>query len=91
MEHTVTERARRMKGKQTILVVDDEAAIRDMVQLSLELAGFDCLQAANAREAMGRILDERPDLVLLDWMMPETSGYELLRRLRRRKPPPRCR
>lgn len=83
MEHTVTERARRMKGKQTILVVDDEAAIRDMVQLSLELAGFDCLQAANAREAMGRILDERPDLVLLDWMMPETSGYELLRRLRR--------
>lgn len=72
-----------MNGKQTILVVDDESSIRDMVQLSLELAGFHCLQAANAREAMGAILDSRPDLVLLDWMMPETSGYELLRRLRK--------
>lgn len=72
-----------MNGKQTILVVDDESSIRDMVQLSLELAGFNCLQAANAREAMGQILDARPDLVLLDWMMPDTSGYELLRRLRK--------
>jgi two-component system phosphate regulon response regulator PhoB len=70
-------------GKQTILVVDDEASIRDMVQLSLELAGFRCLQAGSAREALGLIVDERPDLVLLDWMMPETSGYELLRRLRK--------
>jgi len=72
-----------MRDKQTILVVDDEASIRDMVQLSLELAGFNCLQAANAREAHSAILDARPDLILLDWMMPETSGYELLRRLRR--------
>jgi two-component system, OmpR family, phosphate regulon response regulator PhoB len=72
-----------MNSKQTVLVVDDEAAIRDMVQLALELAGFRCLQAANAREAHGAILDARPDLILLDWMMPETSGYELLRRLRK--------
>jgi len=69
--------------RQTILVVDDEASIRDMVQLSLELAGFRCLQAANEREALSQIVDTRPDLVLLDWMMPETSGYELLRRLRK--------
>lgn len=72
-----------MSNKQTILVVDDESSIRDMVQLALELAGFDCLQAANAREAHARIVDQRPDLVLLDWMMPDTSGYELLRRLRK--------
>jgi two-component system, OmpR family, phosphate regulon response regulator PhoB len=72
-----------MKENRTILVVDDEPAIREMVQLSLELAGFRCLQAANAREAHALILDERPDLVLLDWMMPETNGYELLRRLRK--------
>lgn len=72
-----------MTAKHKILIVDDEAAIRDMVQLSLELAGFDCIQAANAREGYAQILDQRPDLVLLDWMMPETSGYELLRRLRR--------
>lgn len=73
----------RMSNKQTILVVDDESAIRDMVQLTLELAGFDCLQAGNAREAHARIVDQRPDLVLLDWMMPDTTGYELLRRLRK--------
>jgi two-component system, OmpR family, phosphate regulon response regulator PhoB len=72
-----------MQDSRTILVVDDEPAIREMVQLSLELAGFRCLQAANAREAHALILDERPDLVLLDWMMPETNGYELLRRLRK--------
>lgn len=72
-----------MSNRQTILVVDDEAAIRDMVQLALEMAGFVCLQAGNARDAHALILDARPALVLLDWMMPETSGYELLRRLRR--------
>lgn len=72
-----------MNEKQSVLIVDDEASIRDMVQLSLELAGFRVRQAANAREAHGMILDSRPDIVLLDWMMPETSGFELLRRLRK--------
>ena len=71
-----------MNGKQTILVVDDESSIRDMVQLSLELAGFNCLQAANAREAMGQILDARPDLVLLDWMLPGRTGLDWARTLR---------
>lgn len=72
-----------MTDKQTVLIVDDEVSIRDMVQLSLELAGFRVYQAANAREAHGIILDVRPDIVLLDWMMPETNGFELLRRLRK--------
>ncbi len=67
----------------TILIVDDESSIRDMVELALDLAGFQCLQAANARDAHTIILDRQPDLVLLDWMMPETNGIELLRRLRR--------
>lgn len=71
-----------MDKKNTILIVDDEDSIRDMVQLALEMAGLRCLQAANARDAHSLILDTNPDLVLLDWMMPETSGYELLRRLR---------
>jgi two-component system phosphate regulon response regulator PhoB len=72
-----------MSDKQTVLIVDDEVSIRDMVQLSLELAGFRVYQAATAREAHGIILDVRPDIVLLDWMMPETNGFELLRRLRK--------
>jgi len=69
--------------EQTVLIVDDEESIRDMVQTALELDGYRCLQAANAREGHAAILDEGPDLVLLDWMMPETSGIELLRRLRK--------
>ena len=68
---------------KTILIVDDETAIRDMVSIALELAGFNCLKAENAQQAHALIIDESPDLVLLDWMMPGTSGIELLRRLRR--------
>ncbi|KJS08792.1 MAG: transcriptional regulator PhoB [Gammaproteobacteria bacterium BRH_c0] len=68
---------------QTILIIDDEAAIRDMVGIALEVAGFRCLQAENARDGHALIIDEKPELVLLDWMMPITSGIELLRRLRR--------
>ena len=67
----------------TILVVDDEAPIRDMISMALEVAGYQCLQAANAQGAHSLIIDERPDLVLLDWMMPGTSGIELVRRLKR--------
>lgn len=67
----------------TVLIVDDESAIRDMVAVALEVAGYRCLQAENARNAHALIIDESPDLVLLDWMMPDTSGLELLRRLRR--------
>ncbi|MDD9890636.1 MAG: phosphate regulon transcriptional regulator PhoB [Gammaproteobacteria bacterium] len=67
----------------TILVVDDEPAIRDMVGVSLELAGFNFLTASNARDAHAAIIDNCPDLVLLDWMLPGGSGIELARRLRR--------
>ncbi|HEX4881832.1 MAG TPA: phosphate regulon transcriptional regulator PhoB [Porticoccaceae bacterium] len=70
-------------SEASVLIVDDEAAIRDMVAAALEVAGFLCLRAENARAAYALIVDERPDLVLLDWMMPEVSGIELLRRLRR--------
>lgn len=70
-------------AEATVLIVDDESAIRDMVSVALEVAGYRCLQAGNARTAHALIIDASPDLVLLDWMMPETSGLELLRRLRR--------
>jgi two-component system phosphate regulon response regulator PhoB len=68
---------------KTILIVDDEMAIRDMIRMALEMAGFQCLEAANAQEAHTLIIDHRPDLVLLDWMLPGSSGIELLRRLKR--------
>lgn len=66
-----------------ILVVDDEPPIRDMIRLALELDGNHCLEAGSAAEALPIIVDERPDLILLDWMMPEVSGLEFLRRLKR--------
>ncbi|WP_372749905.1 phosphate regulon transcriptional regulator PhoB [Litorivivens sp.] len=70
-------------ANRSILIVDDESAIREMIRIGLEMAGFTCMEAADAQEAYGKILDQRPDLILLDWMMPNTSGLELLRRLRR--------
>ena len=69
--------------KQIILVVDDEPAIREMLCMALEAASFSVIQAENAQQAHAQIIDRHPNLVLLDWMMPGTSGLELLRRLRR--------
>ena len=69
--------------ESTILIVDDEAAIRDMVGITLDLAGFTSISAANAHDAHISVIDNKPDLVLLDWMLPGGSGIELARRLRR--------
>ncbi len=71
-----------MSGK-TILVVDDEAPIREMIVIALEMSGFQCLEAGDAIQAHSLIVDKKPDLVLLDWMMPDISGIELARRLKR--------
>ncbi len=71
------------RGK--ILIVDDEAAIRQMVSLTLSQAGYRCLEAADTSEAQTQIVGEPPDLILLDWMLPGISGVEYARRLRREK------
>jgi len=70
-------------ANETILIVDDEDSIRDMVAMSLELGGYQCLHACTALEAHTLVTEQRPDLILLDWMMPGISGIELARRLRR--------
>ena len=70
---------------KTILIVDDEPAIREMIAVALEMADYRSIEASNAREAYTAIVDHRPDLILLDWMLPETSGIELARRLKRNK------
>lgn len=71
-----------MAGKQ-ILIVDDEAPIREIIAVALEMAGYETIEAANAQDAHSLIIDHKPDLVLLDWMLPGTSGIELARRLKR--------
>ncbi len=64
---------------QTILVVDDEAKLREMVRLYLEREGYRVVEAANGREALFAARYEKPDLVLLDLMMPEMGGYDFIR------------
>lgn len=72
-----------MSASKRVLIVDDEAPIREMIAVALEMAGYNCLEAENANEAHGLIVDDKPDMVLLDWMMPGASGIEFARRLRK--------
>lgn len=69
-------------GDNTILVVEDEAAIRDMIGMSLERAGFVWYPADSVEEARNCLEEYSPDLVLLDWMLPGTSGLDFARQLR---------
>jgi len=66
-----------------ILIVEDELAIRDMLRMALEMADFRCLEADNILQGHSVVVDEQPDIILLDWMLPGGSGIELLRRLKR--------
>lgn len=70
-------------SNRSILIVDDEAAIREVIAAALEMAGYRALEASNAQEAHSLVVDQKPDLILLDWMMPNVSGVELARRLKR--------
>jgi two-component system phosphate regulon response regulator PhoB len=65
-----------------ILVVEDEPAIQELIALNLEQAGQRAVLADSAEQALERIQEELPDLVLLDWMLPGQSGIEFARRLR---------
>lgn len=64
---------------QTIMVVDDEAKLRDMIRLYLEQEGYRVVEAGNGREALYVARVEKPDLVILDLMMPEMGGYDFMR------------
>jgi two-component system phosphate regulon response regulator PhoB len=65
-----------------ILIVEDEPSITELIALNLRLAGFEPLQAANVATARAQIDAALPDLILLDWMLPDQSGVELARKLR---------
>ena len=69
--------------EKRILVVEDERAIREMVVFTLKRAGFAVTEAEDASAARRALVDHSPDLVLLDWMLPDLSGLELARALRR--------
>ena len=66
-----------------VLIVDDEPPVREMLAVALEMAGFEVTEADNAVTALNQVASSIPDLMLIDWMMPQVSGLELCRRLRR--------
>ena len=71
--------------KQKILVVEDEKDIRELIQLHLEKSGFETLAASDGQEAFRKIQRSRPDLILLDLMLPEMDGKELAKLLKARE------
>ncbi len=72
------------QAKPLVLVVEDEAALATMLRYNLEKQGFRVDEAGDGQEALTRISEARPDLVLLDWMLPVLSGIEVCRQIRRR-------
>ncbi|MCW8085164.1 phosphate regulon transcriptional regulator PhoB [Sabulicella glaciei] len=70
--------------RPSILVVEDEAALLTLLRYNLEKQGFRVEEATDGQEALLRIAESKPDLVLLDWMLPSLSGIEVCRQIRRR-------
>ena len=66
-----------------ILIVEDELPIREMIAFGLRRAGFEVREAADSRSARSLLADQRPDLLLVDWMLPDMSGLELTRLVKR--------
>jgi len=71
-------------SKPCVLVVEDEAALATMLRYNLEKQGFRVEEAVDGQEALTRISEAVPDIVLLDWMLPVMSGIEVCRQIRRR-------
>ena len=68
----------------TVLVVEDELAQREVLAYNLDAEGFRVTRAANGEEALLLVEEDRPDIIVLDWMMPNLSGIEVCRRLKTR-------
>jgi excisionase family DNA binding protein len=67
-----------------VLIVDDDERVREYVRVNLEMEGYTVREAANAEEGLNVLEEVSPDLILLDVMMPEVDGWEMLRRVQER-------
>ena len=74
--------SRQMK-KHRIMIVEDEKPIRDMVYFALDSDGYELLEAVDGRAATEKLAQDLPSLILMDWMLPDISGLELVRRIKR--------
>ena len=70
--------------KIVVLIIEDEAPIRDMIRFALEPEGFKVIEADNSRMAEKQIAHFNPDIILLDWMLPGTSGIDFAKQLKRK-------
>ena len=70
------------EGANLVLIVDDEARMRRFMQMNLDLEGYRVIEAENGLEAIEKVRDDLPDLVILDVMMPEMDGFEALQLIR---------
>jgi two-component system, OmpR family, response regulator MprA len=70
-----------MGGKPKVLLVEDNADVRRLYAIGLNQRGYEVKLAANGAEAVDRVASERPDYILLDWMMPLMDGREVVERL----------
>jgi len=66
-----------------ILIIEDEQPIREMLRFSLERKNYYVLEAESGHQALEIMLTNRPDLIVLDWMMPGESGIQTLKRIRK--------
>ena len=68
--------------KKRVLVVDDQPRVTRFVEIFLKLKGFDVISTTSGREALELVVSRQPDIMLLDIIMPEMDGFEVMRRLR---------
>jgi len=80
--HIVSATQSRPSGKKTVLVVDDDSSIRELLRQELEAEGYGVREAKDGREALAQVKREKPDLIVLDVMMPELSGFDVAAVLR---------
>ena len=71
-----------MSESKTVLIVDDERDLLELVSYNLRRTGYEVLSATNGRKALDLIVETKPDLVLLDLMLPELGGTEIASRVR---------
>jgi len=75
--------ASRSMKKYRILIVEDEKPIRDMVYFALDNDGYEIIEAIDGKQATEKLAQDIPNLILMDWMLPDVSGLELVRRIKR--------